>query len=254
MNLHRFQNLDLLVAQTVGGVATGVLHRHHRQHLQQVALEHIAQHAAVVVVAAALADGDRLRGGDLHAIDVLMVPERFEHRVGEAEDQDVLHRLFTEIMIDAINLIFAEEGMHTRVHGPTRLQIVAEWFLDNQPTEAAHFFLITRFAEARGDLRIEVGRHRQVVEPLTAFGSLAFLQEFGELLQAFGTRGVARNVEESFREASPGAGKPAFAHALHRITSHRLDLAAEAFAREVAARDADDVRVVGQQARHIEME
>ena len=49
---------------------------------------------------AALLDPDTLRYGDLDVIDMIPVPQRFEHAVGEAEHQDVLNRLLSEIMVD----------------------------------------------------------------------------------------------------------------------------------------------------------
>ena len=50
---HGVEHLDLLVAQRVGGEAGRRLHRRQRQQLQQVVLEHVAQHAGLVVVVAA---------------------------------------------------------------------------------------------------------------------------------------------------------------------------------------------------------
>ena len=47
----------------------------------------------------------RLGVCDLNVIDVLPVPQRLEDAVGKTKDQQVLHRLFAEIMIDAINLL-----------------------------------------------------------------------------------------------------------------------------------------------------
>ena len=43
-------------------------------------------------------------------VDVAAVPERFENAVGEAEHQQILHRLFSQVVIDAINLIFVEDA------------------------------------------------------------------------------------------------------------------------------------------------
>jgi hypothetical protein len=68
-----------------------------------VILDHVAQRAGVVVVAAAAFDADRLGRRDLHAIDVAPVPDRFEDHVGEAQRHDVLHRLFAEIVVDAVD-------------------------------------------------------------------------------------------------------------------------------------------------------
>jgi len=37
-----------------------------------------------------------LRHGDLHAVDVVAIPNRFEERIGEAEVKEILHRLFAK--------------------------------------------------------------------------------------------------------------------------------------------------------------
>ena len=39
-------------------------------------------------------------------IDVAAVPDRLEDSVGEAERQDVLHRFFAQIVVDAVDLLF----------------------------------------------------------------------------------------------------------------------------------------------------
>ena len=70
-------------------------------------LDHVAQHAGLVVVAAALADVDFLGHGDLHVVDVVAVPHRLENRVGEPQHEQVLHRLFAEIVVDAVDLLLA---------------------------------------------------------------------------------------------------------------------------------------------------
>ena len=62
---HGAEHLDLLVAHGVGLEAHGSLHRGQREELEQMALEHVAEHARLVVVAGAMADGERFGGGDL---------------------------------------------------------------------------------------------------------------------------------------------------------------------------------------------
>ena len=93
----------------VGLVADRRLHRRDHQQLQQVVLKHVAQHAGRVVVAAAAADVDFLGHGDLHVVDVVAVPDRLEDRVGEPQHQQVLHRFLAEVVVDAIDLLLAED-------------------------------------------------------------------------------------------------------------------------------------------------
>ena len=64
---------------------------------------------ALLVVAAAPLDAQRLGDGDLHVVDVAAVPDRLEDAVGEAEHHDVLHRLLAEVVVDAVDLLLAED-------------------------------------------------------------------------------------------------------------------------------------------------
>ena len=111
----RLQHFDLFVADQVGLEADRGLHGRDHQQLQQVVLEHVAQHAGRVVVAAAAADGHFLGHGDLHVVDVVAVPDRLEDRVGEPQHQHVLHGLLAQVMVDAIDLLFAKHAVHRLV-------------------------------------------------------------------------------------------------------------------------------------------
>ena len=83
----------------------GRLHRQQPDHLQHVILEHVADGAGLLVEPAAPSDAERLGHGDLHAFDVVAVPDRFEERVRESEQQQVLHRLLAEVVVDPEDLV-----------------------------------------------------------------------------------------------------------------------------------------------------
>ena len=71
-------------------------------------LNHVADGAGLVVERAAALHAEILRHGDLNALDVLAVPERFQERVGEAEEDHVVHRPLAEVVVDAEDVIFVE--------------------------------------------------------------------------------------------------------------------------------------------------
>ena len=98
--LDRREHLDLLPAQVVGVERDGLLHRGQRHQLQQVVLDDVAGGADAVVVAGPAADADVLGLGDLHVVDVVVVPDRLVQLVGEAQRQQVLHRLLAEVVVD----------------------------------------------------------------------------------------------------------------------------------------------------------
>ena len=85
----------------------------------------------MLVELAALLDAHRLRHGDLHVIDTIPIPHRFEHAIGEAERHDVLHRLLSEKMIDAENLLLMQRAQDAGVQLARRVQAIADRLLDH---------------------------------------------------------------------------------------------------------------------------
>ena len=63
---------------------------------------------AVIVIAAAQLDAEFLGHRDLHMIDVAAIPHRLENSVRKAKRQNVLNGFFSEIMVDAEDLLFLE--------------------------------------------------------------------------------------------------------------------------------------------------
>ena len=69
---------------------------------------HVAQCTGAVVEFAPALDSNCLRRRDLDVIDMLTVPQRLEHAVGEAQRHDVLDRLLAEEMIDPVDLMLLQ--------------------------------------------------------------------------------------------------------------------------------------------------
>ena len=106
---NRLQHLHLFVANRVRLVPNRRLHRGDHQQLQQMILEHVAHDAGRVVVAGPAADVDFFGHRDLHVVDVVAIPNRLEDRVREPQHEQVLHGLFAEVVIDAVDLLLAED-------------------------------------------------------------------------------------------------------------------------------------------------
>ena len=105
----RPEGLDLLVADALGVDRAGRLHEGQRQHLHHVVLDDVAQGAGSFVEAAALFDAEGLGDGDLDVVDVTADPQRLEYGVGETQGQHVLHGLFAEVVVDAVDLVLGED-------------------------------------------------------------------------------------------------------------------------------------------------
>jgi hypothetical protein len=133
----RAQHLELLGADLGGVEARRLLHGHHGEQLHEVVLHHVAGGAGGVVERPPAADADVLGHGDLHRVDVPAVPDRLEHRVGEAQRQDVLHGLLAEVVIDAEHVLRGEHVVDQVVELLGRLHVLAERLLHDHPAPAA---------------------------------------------------------------------------------------------------------------------
>ena len=101
-------------------------------------------------------------------IDVIAVPKRLDDVVGKAEDHDVLHGLFAEIVVDAVDLGLGQDLPQFLVELFRGRQVVAEGFFDNHANPAAAFFfrqaaLAQHFCDGREKPR----RDRQVKESVS---------------------------------------------------------------------------------------
>ncbi len=108
---------------------------------------HVAKRARSFVKAATVLDADGFGRGDLHVVDVVAVPERLDDVVGKAEDHDVLHGLFAEVMIDAVDLLFGQNLVQFLIQLLGRFEIVTKrLFDDNARPMASLFFCQTALA------------------------------------------------------------------------------------------------------------
>ncbi len=200
------QDLRLLVAHGVGVERDRRLHRRQADQLHDVVRHHVAQRSGMIEVAAASLHAHRLRHRDLHVVDVAAVPDRLKDSVGEAERQDVLHRLFAQIMIDAVDLRLVRHFQQLLVQRFGRLQIVSEGLLDDHPPPVAVLCSIKpgggKFLHNRSK---KTGRGRQVVKEVLM--RRVFLIHLGqkvfELRVEFVVVEVSRQVVETARRTNP---------------------------------------------------
>ncbi len=72
-------------------------------------LDHVTQLAGLVEVTPATFNTDFFSHGDFNVGDMALLPLGTEQGVGKAQCDQVLNRLFSQVMVDAINLAFLEE-------------------------------------------------------------------------------------------------------------------------------------------------
>ena len=103
-----FVDLHFFIADADGVEGCGGFHGDQGHELEHVVLDHVAGCAALVVIAGAVVGADGFADGDLDVVDVFVVPDRLENRVGETHDHQVLNGFLAEIMVDAEDLLFLE--------------------------------------------------------------------------------------------------------------------------------------------------
>src|SRR5579863_4488834 len=130
------QELGALVANGIRVKRRKRLHADGGHYLQQMVLNHVAQRARFLVVGPAPLYSDRFGGGNLHAANVTPVPEGLKDAIAESKCKDVLHRLFAEVVIDAIDLFFGEYAVQRAVQLSRALEIVPERLLHHDSPPA----------------------------------------------------------------------------------------------------------------------
>ncbi len=130
-SVRALEHLDAFVAQRLYGRARRRLHGNVAQDLHEVVLNHIAHRADPVVKGSAAQNAELLRHGDLHAFNVLAIPDRLEKEVGEAEKDHVLNGVLPEIVVDAEDIVFIEDAVNFGVERPRGFDIVTEGLLDD---------------------------------------------------------------------------------------------------------------------------
>src|SRR5438445_5616136 len=127
----RPEHLHLLVPDRLVIGRRGSLHLE-EPHQQQLSVrDDVADRACLLVEAAATLDAEAFRHRDLHALDVVAVPDRLEEGVREAEDEEVLDRLLPEVVVDAEDARLVEDLVQRLVEGLRRGEIPAERLLDD---------------------------------------------------------------------------------------------------------------------------
>ena len=133
----RLEHLHLLIADGAGVEPCRRLHGSDHEELEQVVLEHVAEHAGRVVVTATAAHGHLLRHRDLHVVYIAPIPDRLEDGVGEPQGEDVLHRLLAEVVVDAEDLALTKHRVDVGVEGVSGRLIGAEGLFHDDPPGTA---------------------------------------------------------------------------------------------------------------------
>ena len=128
---NRLQHLHLLVTNVLAIRAHRGLHRKIAKDLEEMVLNDVSNGAGLVVKSTAPLHPEFLCHGDLHALDVVSIPERLHERVGEPESHDVVHRPLGEIVVDSKDRGLGESRVQNAIELYRRGEIIAERLLDD---------------------------------------------------------------------------------------------------------------------------
>ena len=142
-------------------------------------LDDVAEESFFFKKMAAGANADVFGHGDLHMIDVFVIPERFEDGVGKPKNEEILNGLFAEIMIDPVDLALIEIFFDLGLQRSGRGGIVTKWFF-NDDARPSVMDVVHVIDEAGGmkffnDEGKKLGLDREIKDPI-AFGAKFFVE------------------------------------------------------------------------------
>src|SRR4029077_10502197 len=94
-------------------------------------LNHIADCAGLIIERASALNSKVLRHSNLYALDLIAVPERFQNRILEADEDHVVHRPFSQVMIDAEDVLLIEGAEKNPIKLLRRDKVVTEGFFND---------------------------------------------------------------------------------------------------------------------------
>src|SRR5215831_8524447 len=94
-------------------------------------LNDVANRACFIVERAPALDAEVLCHRDLHAFDVLAVPERLQERILEAKEDHVMHRLLSQVMVDAEDRLLVKGREQDPIEFLCRGEVMSKRLLDD---------------------------------------------------------------------------------------------------------------------------
>src|SRR6266550_2157473 len=94
-------------------------------------LNHIADCAGLIIERASALNSKVLRHSNLYALDLIAVPERFQNRILEAEEDHVVHRPLSQVMVDAEDVLLIEGAEQDPIKLLCGGEVVTEGFFND---------------------------------------------------------------------------------------------------------------------------
>ena len=71
-------------------------------------LHYVADGSRLIIKSAAPLDAEVFGHGDLHTLDMIAIPKRFQEGISETEEEHVVHRPLAQVVIDAEDCLLVE--------------------------------------------------------------------------------------------------------------------------------------------------
>src|SRR5258708_26092664 len=191
-------------------------------------------------------DSDGFGGGDLDVVDVVAIPEGFDDVVRKTEDHDVRDGSLSEVMVEAVDLLLGQDFLEIVVELNGGLQIMAEWFFNDDAGPLAVFF----FRHARRAKLLDDGGEKTrgdgEVKKIVAVAAVGFVDNFHLGLEApirIGIGKIAGNEIDALDEPGTHLEVDGIGSELRNFGGQRL---AEGLRGEIATGHADDGEMLGQ--------
>src|SRR5258708_15158203 len=154
-------------------------------------LNQIADRSRLLVIRAPTLQSQVLGHGDLQMIDVTPIPDRFKDAIRQAEDQDILHRFFTKVVIDTVNLFFSKDSSHLTVELARRCEVVSKGFFNDDARPTFAVFVETGSTKTLDNLWILTGWCRKVEDAIATCPPL-LVQRIEQIVQTLIASGIMK--------------------------------------------------------------
>ena len=94
-------------------------------------LDNVPGGAYPVIISCAASDADIFSHSDLNVADIIRIPYRLKHHIGETQRQEVLHSFLAEIMVNTEYRVWVEHFRHNAVEFPRTRQVAPERLFNN---------------------------------------------------------------------------------------------------------------------------
>src|ERR1700746_1052931 len=121
--LNRLQDFDFLISDRFAICSDWRLHCDVCKNFEQMIWPYVPNGACLIVKSAAALYTKIFVHGNLHALDIVTVPERFEERIRKTEEDRVTNRRFAEVMIDTEDRCLRKRSKQNTVELTRRSQV-----------------------------------------------------------------------------------------------------------------------------------